>query len=124
MLSSSFKSYFWLTFISFVGFLDIHVLNQLKCLKIIIHTNFNISFVIVDKSYQPPLLKILYPRFAIIIFVYALAVSTVQPFGIPLIPVTFHVAAEFLTNVPVEATLFTHSPVLPSLGVVVNIAFM
>ena len=29
---------------------------------------------------------------------------TVQPSGTPLVPVTFHVASLFLTNVPVDAT--------------------
>ena len=37
------------------------------------------------------------------------AVSIVQPVGIPLAPVTFHVAALFLTNVPLEATPLTQS---------------
>ena len=35
---------------------------------------------------------------------YADAVSTVHPSGIPFTPVTFHVAVEFLTNVPVDDT--------------------
>ena len=56
--------------------------------------------------------------------IYELAVCTVQPVGIPSIPVTFQVAALFLTNVPVAATSFTHHSVYVVLGVVVNIAFM
>ena len=39
---------------------------------------------------------------------YADAVSTVQPVGIPLTPVTFQLAALFLTKVPVDATPETH----------------
>ena len=37
--------------------------------------------------------------------IYELAVSIVQPFGTPLTPVTFQVAALFLTNVPFSETL-------------------
>ncbi len=39
--------------------------------------------------------------------IYSLAVSTVQPDGTPFSPVTSHVAAEFLTNVPPDATPLT-----------------
>ena len=42
------------------------------------------------------------------------AVSTVQPFGIPFSPLTFHVAALFLTNVPLAATFFTQLLVYPA----------
>ena len=55
---------------------------------------------------------------------YAVAVSTVQPFGIPLTPVVVQLAAAFFTNVPFEATPFTQLPVYVPEGVVVNIAFM
>jgi len=60
----------------------------------------------------------------IFIYLYADAVSTVHPLGIPLLPVTFQVAALFLTNVPVADTLFTQLLVYELLGVVVNIALM
>ena len=36
---------------------------------------------------------------------YAAAVSTVQPFGMPLVPVFHDVMFAALTNVPVDATL-------------------
>ena len=52
------------------------------------------------------------------------AVSTVQPVGMPLTPVTFHVAALFLTNVPVAATPLTQFYVSFEFGFVVNIALM
>lgn len=55
---------------------------------------------------------------------YTVAVSFVQPLGIPLTPVTSHVAEAFFTNVPVEATPFTQERVYVVLGVVVNIALM
>ena len=42
------------------------------------------------------------------IYFYAVAVSTVQPVGIPLTPVTSQVALLFFTNVPVAATPLTH----------------
>ena len=45
-----------------------------------------------------------YPNLKLDFFFYALAVSTVQPSGTPFTPLTFQVAAEFLTNVPVDAT--------------------
>ena len=44
------------------------------------------------------------PLYVKLVSYYALAVSTVQPDGIPLAPVTFHVAAEFFTNVPLPET--------------------
>ena len=56
--------------------------------------------------------------------IYALAVSTVQRVGIPFAPVTFHVAALFFTNVPVDLTLSTQLFVYVADGVVVNIALM
>lgn len=56
--------------------------------------------------------------------VYDDAVSTVQPEGTPLTPVTFHVAELFLMNLPVEATLFTQLLVYVVEGVVVNIALI
>ena len=52
------------------------------------------------------------------------AVSTVHPLGTPLAPLTFHVAALFLTNVPLAATPFTQLFVYAAFGVVVNIAFI
>ena len=52
------------------------------------------------------------------------AVSTVQPLGIPLVPVTFHVAEAFLTKVPEAATPYTQLLVYDEPGVVVNIALM
>lgn len=56
--------------------------------------------------------------------IYDEAVCTVQPEGIPLSPDTFHVAALFLTNVPDDATLYTHWFVYEVEGYVVNIAFI
>lgn len=56
--------------------------------------------------------------------IYKLAVSTVQPLGIPLLPVTFQVAALFFTNVPFAATFLTQLFVYVRLGVVVNIALI
>ena len=55
---------------------------------------------------------------------YSFAVSTVHPVGIPFVPVTSHVAALFLTNVPVDATPLTQLFVYVADGVVVNIALM
>ena len=56
--------------------------------------------------------------------IYADAVSTVQPVGTPLFPVTSHVAAEFLTNVPVDDTPDTQLDVYDEPGSVVNIALI
>ena len=55
---------------------------------------------------------------------YIYAVCTVQPVGIPWIPVTFQLAALDLTNVPVDETPDTQLLVYLSLGVVVNMALM
>ena len=55
-------------------------------------------------------------------FVYA--VWTVQPDGIPFVPVTSHVAFLFFTNVPDDATPDTQLGVYVLDGVVVNIALM
>ena len=55
---------------------------------------------------------------------YSDAVSTVHPDGMPCVPVTFHVAVLFLTNVPDDATSSTQLSVYVVEGVVVNIALM
>ena len=58
---------------------------------------------------------------------YIYAVVTVQRIGIPLIPltpVTFHVAALDLTNVPLNGTPDTQRLVYVPLGLVVNSALM
>ena len=52
------------------------------------------------------------------------AVSTVHPEGIPEVPVTFHVAAAFLTNLPVLDTPDTQESVYEDPGVVVNSALI
>jgi hypothetical protein len=57
-------------------------------------------------------------------YYYADVVSTVHPVGIPLLPVVVQVAAEFLTNVPLEATPLTQFDVYEEPGVVVNIALI
>ncbi len=55
---------------------------------------------------------------------YYSVVTTVQPSGMPLTPVTFQVADGFFTKVPVEETPETQFDVNIALGSSVNSAFM
>ena len=64
-------------------------------------------------------------RFLKIKINYDDAVVTVQPVGIADVPKVFvHVAAEFFTKVPDDATFDTQESIYVVLGAVVNIAFI